>query len=67
MGMLFLLENVRFYKEEEQNCSDFAKKLSQNGDVFVNDAFGPLTEPMLLRQELQLIYQLLVGFDGKGR
>ncbi|QMU98869.1 phosphoglycerate kinase [Borrelia sp. A-FGy1] len=39
-GDVVLLENVRFYKEEEQNCSDFAKKLSQNGDIFVNDAFG---------------------------
>ncbi|BCR21500.1 phosphoglycerate kinase [Borrelia sp. HM] len=39
-GDVVLLENVRFYKSEEENCSDFAKNLSQNGDVFVNDAFG---------------------------
>ncbi|AHH03008.1 Phosphoglycerate kinase [Borrelia nietonii YOR] len=39
-GDIVLLENVRFYRQEEENCNDFAKKLSQNGDVFVNDAFG---------------------------
>ena len=39
-GDVVLLENVRFYKEEEQNDSVFAEKLSRNGDVFVNDAFG---------------------------
>ncbi|AWG42456.1 phosphoglycerate kinase [Candidatus Borreliella tachyglossi] len=39
-GDIVLLENVRFYKEEEKNDCDFAKKLSRNGDVFVNDAFG---------------------------
>ncbi|BCR20669.1 phosphoglycerate kinase [Borrelia miyamotoi] len=39
-GEVVLLENIRFYKSEEENCDVFAKKLSQNGDVFVNDAFG---------------------------
>ncbi|UER67273.1 phosphoglycerate kinase [Borrelia sp. BU AG58] len=39
-GDVVLLENLRFYREEEQNDSEFAEKLSQNGDVFVNDAFG---------------------------
>ncbi|UGQ16879.1 phosphoglycerate kinase [Borrelia sp. RT1S] len=39
-GDVVLLENVRFYEEEEQNDSVFAEKLSRNGDVFVNDAFG---------------------------
>jgi len=39
-GDVALLENVRFYSEEEANDADFAKKLAANGDVYVNDAFG---------------------------
>ena len=39
--MLFRsLENLRFHKEEEKNDPDFAKALSEFGDLFVNDAFG---------------------------
>ena len=37
---MLLLENVRFYKEEEKNDIEFSKKLSKNIDIFVNDAFG---------------------------
>ena len=36
----FLLENVRFYKEEEKNEPEFAKKLASLADLYVNDAFG---------------------------
>ena len=39
-GEVLLLENLRFYKEEEAGDEDFAKKLAQLGDVYVNDAFG---------------------------
>lgn len=39
-GQVLLLENVRFYKEEEKNDSDFAQKLASNADLYVNDAFG---------------------------
>ncbi|SEG41826.1 phosphoglycerate kinase [Algoriphagus boritolerans] len=39
-GEVLLLENLRFYKEEEKGDKDFAKKLSKLGDVYVNDAFG---------------------------
>lgn len=39
-GEVLLLENLRFYKEEEKGNEDFAKKLAQLGDVYVNDAFG---------------------------
>jgi phosphoglycerate kinase len=35
-----LLENLRFYKEEEKGNDDFAKKLASYADVYVNDAFG---------------------------
>ncbi|KER11015.1 MAG: phosphoglycerate kinase [[Candidatus Thermochlorobacteriaceae] bacterium GBChlB] len=39
-GEVIILENVRFYKEEEANDMEFAKKLAAYGDVYVNDAFG---------------------------
>lgn len=39
-GDILLLENLRFYKEEEKNDPEFAKKLARYGDIFVNDAFG---------------------------
>ena len=39
-GEAVLLENLRFYKEEEENDESFAEKLSKYGDVFVNDAFA---------------------------
>src|SRR4051812_42176202 len=37
---ILLLENLRFYKEEEKGDRAFAEKLSKLGDVYVNDAFG---------------------------
>ncbi|MEX2591369.1 MAG: phosphoglycerate kinase [Anditalea sp.] len=40
VGEVLLLENLRFYKEEEKGDEDFAKKLAQLGDIYVNDAFG---------------------------
>jgi phosphoglycerate kinase len=39
-GQVLLLENLRFYKEEEKGDVAFAEKLSKHGDVYVNDAFG---------------------------
>ena len=39
-GQVLLLENLRFYKEEEKGDEAFAKKLAALGDVYVNDAFG---------------------------
>ncbi len=39
-GDVILLENVRFYAEEEKNEPEFAQKLAANADLFVNDAFG---------------------------
>src|SRR5258708_14445229 len=39
-GEVLLLENLRFYKEEEKGDKGFAEKLSKLGDVYVNDAFG---------------------------
>ena len=39
-GEVLLLENLRFHKEEEKGDKNFAEKISQLGDVYVNDAFG---------------------------
>lgn len=39
-GEVLLLENLRFYKEEEKGDEAFAEKLSKLGDIYVNDAFG---------------------------
>jgi phosphoglycerate kinase len=39
-GDVVLLENVRFYAQEEENEDDFSRKLAALGDVYVNDAFG---------------------------
>ena len=39
-GEVLLLENLRFYKQEEKGDLAFAEKLAKHGDVYVNDAFG---------------------------
>jgi phosphoglycerate kinase len=39
-GQILLLENLRFYKEEEAGDVDFAQELASFGDIYVNDAFG---------------------------
>lgn len=39
-GEVILLENLRFYKQEEKGDVAFAEKLSKHGDIYVNDAFG---------------------------
>jgi len=40
LGRVMLLENVRFYPEEEKNDPAFARELARLGEVYVNDAFG---------------------------
>ena len=39
-GDVIMLENARFYKEEEKNVTEFAQKLAKNATIYVNDAFG---------------------------
>lgn len=39
-GNVLLLENLRYYKQEEKGDKEFAEQLSKLGDVYVNDAFG---------------------------
>ena len=38
--MILILENIRFYSEEENNDLDFAKHLASFGDIYINDAFS---------------------------
>ncbi|MBI2843311.1 MAG: phosphoglycerate kinase [Armatimonadetes bacterium] len=40
VGHVIMLENVRFYSQEEKNDLEFAKQLAVLGDVYINDAFG---------------------------
>lgn len=39
-GDVMVLENLRYYKQEEKNDTDFAKSLASLGDIYVDDAFG---------------------------
>lgn len=52
-GGVLLLENVRFYKEEEKNEPEFAKKLASLADLYVNDAFGTAHRAHASTEELQ--------------
>src|SRR5690606_33622217 len=70
-GEVLLLENIRFYPEEEQNDPHFAKQLAELGEVYVNDAFGvahrahastegvarflPAVAGLLMQQELEVL------------
>lgn len=72
---ILVLENIRFYKEEKQNDSGFAKKLAGLGDVYVNDAFAmchrteasivgipqylPSYAGLLLKREVEMISSIL--------
>ena len=39
-GDILLLENIRFWKEEEENNQEFAKKLAELGEVYINESFA---------------------------
>jgi phosphoglycerate kinase len=74
-GDVILLENVRFYKEEEENDELFAKKLASLADIYVNDAFGtahrahtstegvarliPAVAGLLMAKEIEFLFNLL--------
>jgi len=74
-GDILLLENVRFYPEEEKNDEKFARSLAELGDVYVNDAFGtahrahastagvakflPAVAGLLMEKELAMLGQVL--------
>jgi len=74
-GDILLLENLRFYKEEEKNDSAFAKELARLANIYVNDAFGaahrahastvgvakylPAVAGFLMERELQALRKIL--------
>jgi phosphoglycerate kinase len=74
-GEVLLLENLRFYKGEEENDENFAKELSALGDIYINDAFGachrahasitgipkylPSGMGLLLEKEIKVLTQFL--------
>ena len=76
-GEILLLENLRFYPEEEANDPAFAKALAENADIYVNDAFGtahrahastygvakylPAYAGLLLEKELRVLDSLLTN------
>lgn len=76
-GEVLLLENVRFYPEEERNDGAFAKRLASLADLYVDDAFGtahrahastegvtrylPAVAGLLLEKELQTLGGLLTA------
>jgi len=74
-----LLENLRFYPEEEKNDKNFAKELASLADIYVNDAFGvchrlnasvaavtkflPSFAGLLLKKEIENLNKVMVGFE----
>jgi phosphoglycerate kinase len=76
-GDIVLLENTRFHKEESQNNPEFARKLADLADLFVNDAFGaahrahastvgvtrflPAAAGFLMQRELEMLGELLTN------
>ncbi|MSU54348.1 MAG: phosphoglycerate kinase [Candidatus Staskawiczbacteria bacterium] len=60
-GEILLLENLRFHKEETENDSDFAEKLAQLGDFYINDAFADCHRT---HASIALIPQFLPGGAG---
>jgi len=61
-GQIAMLENLRFYAEEEANDENFAKELAKLCDVYVNDAFGAAHRAHASVQALPL----LIGERGAG-
>jgi len=78
-GNIVLLENLRFYPQEEANDPDFAKRLSRLADIYVDDAFGachrahasivgvaqylPAVAGLLLERELRTLSWLMGNPD----
>jgi len=60
-GEVLLLENVRFYAEEEANDQTFAKTLASYADVFVQDAFGVVHHPAVTVTELPKYLPAVAG------
>ena len=79
-GQILLLENLRFYPEEEAGDINFAKELACLGDVYVNDAFGtahrshastavvarhlPALAGLLMKKEVSVLTELLLNAES---
>ncbi len=61
-GEVLVLENIRFYKEEEENSPLFASKLAELADVYVNDAFGTAHRKHASTYEVAKLLPNAVGF-----
>ncbi|XP_026416940.1 phosphoglycerate kinase, cytosolic-like [Papaver somniferum] len=62
-GGVLLLENVRFYKEEEKNDLEFAKKLASLADLYVNDAFRTSHRPHAsIKKVTKFLLPCVAGF-----
>ena len=61
-GGVLLLENVRFYKEEEKNDPAFAEKLASLADLYVNDAFGTAHRAHASTEGVENFLKPLVSF-----
>ena len=75
LGQVVLLENLRFHKGEKENDNEFAEKISQLGDVFINEAFSvshrnhasivsipkhlPSVAGILFEKELEILSEVL--------
>ncbi|MBU3965648.1 phosphoglycerate kinase [Patescibacteria group bacterium] len=78
-GEILMLENLRFHKEEEKNDKNFAGKLAELGDIYINDAFGvshrahastvaiteflPSYAGLLLQKEIDVLEKILEKSD----
>lgn len=78
-GDIIVLENLRFYKGEEENNEDFSKQLARLGDLFVQDGFGvchrnhasiigvtkflPSFPGLLLEEEIRVLSNALISPD----
>ena len=61
-GQVLMLENVRFYPDEEKNNPEFAKALAAFGDVYVNDAFGTAHRAHATTEGLSHYLKAYAGF-----
>ena len=60
---IIILENLRFYKEEEKNDNDFAKHLASLADIYVNDAFSCSHRAHASIMKLQNLFLLMLDFN----
>ena len=64
---IVILENIRFYSEEEKNDTKFAKHLATLGDIYVNDAFSCSHREHASIAVSQNTYQCIVEFKCKKK